>query len=335
MPLRWGLLGTARINRHLIPAIRSSPRSILHCVASREASRVAAYAAEWDIPHGWASYEALLDSDVDIVYISLPNSLHVPWTLRALQAGKHVLCEKPLALTAAAVDDLAAAARASGRIVTEGLMYRHAAQTLRIAEMVAAGDIGEVRTIAGGYSHPQSRGDSDPRVNPLLGGGALWDVGCYPVSFAHLVSGALPVAVSGARTLGPGGVDHAFAATIRYANGVTAQCFAGFRMAYQTFMRIVGDTGVVDIPHPFRPAPFDSFTVLRDQVCERIDIRGSAVFEDEVADMEDAVLGIKPPRVSLVESRQLAHTLEVLHHSADRDGSLLSLSRPPGLAESP
>ena len=314
--LKWGLLGTARINRRIIPAVRASSRSVVHAVASRDGVRAEAYAAEWMIPHAHASYDALLASDVDIVYIALPNSLHAHWTLRALSAGRHVLCEKPLALAPADVDRVAQSASARGRIVAEGLMYRHMAQTRRVTEIVTAGELGHVQSIVGGFTHPQTRRDADPRVDPALGGGALWDVGCYPVSFAHMVAGAPPVSVTGAARMGPTGVDHAFAATITYANGVTAQCHAGFRMAYHTSMRIVGTTGVLDIPHPFSPDPLDAFTIIRDHAVERIEVSGSAIFEDEVADMEDAVLGLRPQRVTLDESRRLAETLSALYRAA-------------------
>lgn len=322
--LKWGLLGTAHINRRIIPAMRTSSRSLVHAVASREGARAGAYASEWKIPHAHASYDALLASDVDIVYIALPNSLHAHWTLRALSAGRHVLCEKPLALTPADVDRVAQSAHAHGLVVAEGLMYRHMAQTRRVADIIAAGEIGHVQSIMGGFTHPQARGDADPRVDPALGGGALWDVGCYPVSFAHLVAGAPPASVTGVARMGPTGVDHAFAATIAYANGVTAQCHAGFRMAYHTSMRIVGTTGVLDIPHPFSPGPLDAFTIVRDHAAERVEVGGSAIFEDEIADMEDAVLGLRPQRVTLDESRRLAETLSALYRSS-RDHQTVAL----------
>lgn len=211
--LRWGLLGTARINRLLIPAIRASARSVVAAVASRAASRAQAYAREWGIPGALGSYEALLGSDIDILYVPLPNSLHAHWTLAALAAGKHVLCEKPLALRVDDVHAVAAAAAAHRRVVTEGFMYRHHARTQRVEELLAAGAIGELQLVAGTFSYRRSRA-ADVRLDPALGGGALWDVGCYPVSFAQMCAGAEPRLAIGWHHTGPTGVDEQFAGTV-------------------------------------------------------------------------------------------------------------------------
>lgn len=315
--LRWGLLGTARINRLLIPAIRGSSRSAVHAVASRDGGRADAYAASWAIPHAFGSYDRLLASDVDIVYIPLPNSLHVPWALRALGAGKHVLCEKPLALTAADVDRLAAAAAASRRVITEGFMYRHHAQMRRIEEILGDGTIGDLRHVVASSSYMQNR-PADVRLDPSLGGGALWDVGCYSVGFANVVTGAAPQQVTAWRRSGPSGVDEEFAGTMFYAGGVVAQIFASFRAAYQTFARLTGTTGALEIDRPFRPGRVEHLRLVRDGAVDAIAVHGNAIFEDEVLDMEDAALGLRPPRITLDDSRLLAATLEALHAAAGR-----------------
>jgi D-xylose 1-dehydrogenase (NADP+, D-xylono-1,5-lactone-forming) len=313
--LRWGLLGTARINRLLIPAIRRSARSVVHAVASRDGARATAYSAEWAVPRAFASYDALLDSDVDIVYVPLPNSLHVPWTLRAIVSGKHVLCEKPLALSPADVDQVAVAAAAAGRVVTEGFMYRHHAQTARVQELLQQGAIGELRTVAASSSYMQNR-PADVRLQPALGGGALWDIGCYPVSFAQLMAAAAVEHAVGWQHRGPSGVDEDVAGCVVYANGVVGQFFASFRAAHQTFARLTGTTGVIEVDRPFRPQPVERLRLRRDGGVEEIEVRGHHVFDDEVADMEDAVLGIRPARITLHESRTLAETLVALHDTA-------------------
>ena len=195
--LRWGLLSTARINRLVIPAIRSASRSTLTTVASRTTARAAAYAAEWDIPHAAGPYDALLaDPAVDVVYISLPNSLHAEWTIRALEAGKHVLCEKPLALSVADVDRIAAAATRAGRVAAEAFMYRHHPLTHAAEAVVRSGRLGAIRGFKGAFTFPLTR-EGDVRLDPALGGGSLWDVGCYPVSYACLLAGAAPLDVFG------------------------------------------------------------------------------------------------------------------------------------------
>src|SRR5438034_443307 len=157
-PLRWGLLGTARINRALIPAIRAAARSRLIGVASRDPARADAYAREWEIPRAFGSYERMLaDPDIDVVYVSLPNHLHVEWACAAARRGKHVLCEKPLALDEAGVDQIVAAAAEGGVVVAEAFMYRHHAQTREVQRLVDDRAIGELRFIRGSFSFPLSR----------------------------------------------------------------------------------------------------------------------------------------------------------------------------------
>ena len=260
--LRWGLLGTAHINRRLIPALRASARSVVHAVASRDPVRATTYARDWDIPHAHAPYDQLLADEVDVIYIALPNSLHVPWTLRALEAGKHVLCEKPLALSAQEVDLIAAAAAASDRVVAEGFLYRHHAQSARIDALITEGVIGEPRIITAAFTYTQSR-SPDVRLDPALGGGALWDVGCYPVSFSNHVARSRPTQVMGWRRQGASGVDEHFAGTIVYENGVVAQFQAGFRAAYDPFARITGTKGRLEVVHPFRPNPVEHLMLHR------------------------------------------------------------------------
>lgn len=315
MALRWGLLGTARINRLLIPAIRASARSEIVAVASRAEARAAAYAREWDIPES-TTYDGLLARpDLDIVYLPLPNSLHAAWTIRAVESGKHVLCEKPLALSSAEVDAVAATSRRHGRIVTEGFMYRHHAQTARIQALLAAGAIGVLRTITSAFTFAQNR-EADVRLDPALGGGSLWDVGCYPVSIAQLLAGAAPLDVTGMRLDGQTGVDETFAGTIRYENGVISQFHCGFRATHQTFLRLVGTDGVLDAHRPFRPEPREHLLLTRGGHVDEVVVDGAAIFADEVADMEDGVLGIRAPRITLAESRMHVATVEALHHAA-------------------
>jgi len=312
--LRWGLLGTARINRRLIAAIRASARSAVAAVGSRDGARAAAYAREWAIPAAYASYDALLDSPIDIIYNALPNSLHVPWTLNAVAAGKHVLCEKPLGLHAREVDAVIAAVGHSGVVVAEGFMYRHHAQTTTIQKALEAGTIGDIRTITSGFSYLRDR-PADVRLDPALGGGALWDVGCYPVSMVLLLAG--PAAeVAGIQRLGPTGVDEEFAATLRHRNGVLAQVSASFAATYQASLRIVGTHGTIAIDHPFRPGAIEHLRLERDDRLETLTVHGNAIFTDEVTDMENAVLGLKAPALSLAESRVHAATLAAMYESA-------------------
>ncbi len=313
--LRWGLLGTARINRLIIPAIRVSARSIVHAVASRDRDRARSYAASWSIPRAFASYDELLAADIDVLYISLPNSLHAPWTLRAIEAGLHVLCEKPLALAPDDVRRISEAAAQRARVVTEGFMYRHHAQTERVAASIKGGSIGSIQTLVGGFTYMQSRAE-DARLDPSLGGGALWDVGCYPVSFGQWIAGARPAGVIAAQRVGPTMVDEDFGGTVTYANDVMLHFNAGFRAAYDTLMRVIGSEGVLEIPRPYRPDARSEIIIRRADAIERIDIAGNPPFVDQIIDLEDAVLDGRPSRVTLEESRVLAATLAALHEAA-------------------
>src|SRR5512137_1116848 len=253
--LRWGLLGTARINRMLIPPLRVSAGNRLLAVASRDAARAAAYASEWGIERAHGSYEALLaDPEIDAVYIPLPNHLHAEWTIRAARAGKHVLCEKPLALTVAEVDAMEAAAREAGIVLAEAFMYRHHPQTLKAKELLDGGAIGAVRFVRGTFSFPLNR-PNDVRLRPEWGGGCLWDVGCYPLSFTRFLLGAEPIEVFGSQVLGPTGIDETFAGQLVFPGGVLAQVDAGFRSPFRAELEIAGSTGTIRVRHPWKPDP--------------------------------------------------------------------------------
>ena len=204
-PLNWGLLSTARINRALIPPLNASKRARLLAVASRSQSSAEAYAREWKIPRALGSYEALLaDPEIDVVYNPLPNNLHAEWTIKALRAGKHVLCEKPMTLTLAEMDEISAVSRETGKIVTEAFMYRHHPQTLKVKEIVENGTLGKLQLIRGAFTFTLTR-EGDYRSDPAMGGGSIWDVGCYPISYARTLVGAEPLEVFGWQVEGPSG----------------------------------------------------------------------------------------------------------------------------------
>lgn len=314
--LRWGLLGTARINRRLIPAIRSMPGHELVAVASREPARAEAYARDWAIPHSLPSYDALLATpDVDVVYVPLPNSLHADWTIAGLEAGKHVLCEKPLALTVDDVDRISAAAHAANRIVTEGFMYRHHAVTLEAVRQVRAGAVGRLRLVRGAFTFMLDR-DPDVRLVPALGGGSLWDVGCYPVSFARLLCGTEPIEVSGRAEVGPTGVDVAFTGQMTFPDGVAAQFDCGFRTAYRTSVEIAGTEGTLAIPQPFQPGVHERLVLRRGDAVTEIPIAGQPLFHDEVDEIRRLVTTGGTPRVTLADSRANIATIQALYRSA-------------------
>ena len=325
MPLRWGIIGTARINRRVIPAMRLARRSELVAVASRDRPRAEGYAREWSIPRAMVGYQTLLDdSSVDAVYIPLPNTAHVEWTLAAIAAGKHVLCEKPLALDPSDVDRIAAAAAARRVIVEEGFMYRHEPLTARVMSLVSEGAIGTVRAIVSGFTFALEPAPNI-RLDPRLGGGSLWDVGGYPVTYTQLLIGHEPKMVFGTACWHESGVDEEFMGMLRFGGGVTANIYAGFRASYRTWLEILGSDGGLTVPNPFKPGPLETLGLERNGAVEHMDVVGSPeIFVREIEDFEAAVLDGAPPVVSLIESRRTAATLAALHAAARESAGRVS-----------
>ncbi len=187
--LNWGLLSTANINRALIPPLQVSKRNHLLAVGSRSQDSAEKYAKQWKIERAHGSYEAMLaDPDIEVIYNSLPNHMHAEWTIKAVEAGKHVLCEKPIALSVEEVDAMQAAARKHGRVVAEAFMYRHHPQTLKVQQLVKSGSLGTLKLIRASFGFFLDRAE-DIRIQPEMGGGSIWDVGCYPISYARIVAG--------------------------------------------------------------------------------------------------------------------------------------------------
>jgi D-xylose 1-dehydrogenase (NADP+, D-xylono-1,5-lactone-forming) len=321
--LRWGILGTARITRRLIPAFRAARRSTLVAVASRNHERASAFAAEWNVPRALSGYDSVLaDDGIDAVYIPLPNSEHVRWTLAAIDAGKHVLCEKPLALDPLDVERITAAARARGVTVEEGFMYPHEPLTAKVMELVSNGAVGAVRAIVSGFTFELNRLD-DVRLDPALGGGALWDIGCYPVTYARMIAGRDPKMLFGSAHWLPSGVDEEFMGMLRFQRGVTATIYASFTAPYRIWLDVIGSEGVLTVPNPFRPGPLETLELTRQGTVDRIEVIGSELlFRREVEDFEASALDGAPAVVSLADSRATAHILAGLYTSA-RDSSAL------------
>jgi len=314
--LNWGLLSTARINRALIPVLMSSKRNRLTTVASRYLAAAETYAQEWKIPRAFGSYEALIDDpDVHVIYNPLPNNLHAEWTIRALRAGKHVLCEKPLALTVEDVDAMAAAARETGNVLAEAFMYRHHPQTKRVREIVESGSIGRLQVIKGAFTFNLKR-PGDIRLKEETGGGSIWDVGCYPISYARMIAGAEPIEVFGWQVQGESGVDVVFAGQMRFPNDVLVQFDCGFRSPERKYMEFIGSEGLLYVPAAFTPGTDERLELRSDDATKTIIVKGEELFRGEVEDMANAVLNGASPRVSLADSRGNVATIVALLQSA-------------------
>jgi len=313
----WGLIGTARINRSIIGALRQSARGELRAVASRRAETAAAYASEWNIPSAVSPYEALLErDDIDAVYIGLSNSLHVAWSVRALNAGKHVLCEKPLALTPEGVDEISHAAERNGRVAAEGFMYRHHPLTRAVIDVVRQGTLGPIRVIKGAFSFMLVGRDTDIRTDAALGGGSLWDVGCYPASYACLLEQAAPRDVVGWQVAAPNGIDLTFAAMMRFDSGVLAQFDCGFQSPYRAEMEIVGADGVLRVDVPFKAGADSRLRLVHGRDESLLPFTADPPYLGEVDDFHAAVLDGTPHPIPLSESRRTARVLTALYASA-------------------
>ena len=254
--LRWGVLSTANIGVHkVIPGFRRSARSEVVAIASRDAATARTTADALGIPRAHGSYEALLaDPDVDAVYIPLPNHLHVEWSINALRAGKHVLCEKPMALTVEDTERLAAEAEASGRLLVEAFMYRHHPSWLAARELIAAGRIGRLVAVDSWFSYFLADPANIRNVREW-GGGGLWDIGCYSVNLSRMLFGEEPTTVTAALVRDPAtGVDTLTTGTMTFPSGL-----ASFTVGTQTEpdqrVHIYGTDGRIAIEIPFNIPP--------------------------------------------------------------------------------
>jgi xylose dehydrogenase (NAD/NADP) len=325
--IRWGILSTAWINHALIKPIRQAKRSELVAVASRTQEKAQAYAQEQGIPKAYGSYEALLaDPEVDVIYNPLPNTLHCEWTVKAAEAGKHVLCEKPIVTTLEELDQIEAAAKANQVTIFEAFMYLHHPQTFKIKEMIQAGRLGDLQLIVSWFNFYLPPEDSNNiRLNPNMGGGCSWDVGVYPNSLAIVMAQAgPPVEVWASQIKGETGVDVAMAGQLKFGNGVTAQISSGFRSPFRQGAHLVGEKGIIQLPEPWKPCleGEDSHIHLftgDDDPAETITIPapGNDPYLHEVQAMEACLLDGAEPVVPLSLSRDFLRSILALYESAE------------------
>jgi xylose dehydrogenase (NAD/NADP) len=323
--LRWGILGPGRITTRMVDAVGRCERGEVTAVGSRDAGRAAAYCAQHGIAHAFGSYEALVDApDVDVIYIGTPNHLHVPWTIRALEAGKHVLCEKPIAMAAHEVDAIADACRRTGRIAVEGFMYLHHPQILRTLELAGSGALGPLELINGTFSFLLTD-ETDVRVDPTMGAGSLWDVGCYPVSMARRIAGREPDQVNAWARFDERGVDRTFLGQLHFPGGPFAQFDSGFAAPHRERIEVVGRDATLVLDHPFLPPPYGapaSLTMWRDDEATPIEVPPADQVLAEVEDLTAAILDGTPPRVDLAFSRGNIATLFDLDRAARANGEV-------------
>lgn len=314
--LNWGILSTARINQALINPLRLSERNTLLGVASRSVERARSYASQWNIPRSYSSYQEMLeDKEIDVVYNPLPNHLHARWSIQSLEAGKHVLCEKPLAISLQEVDQMREAAEQNGLILAEAFMYRHHPQTQLVKELVDSGSLGEVRVIKGAFTFNLTNPENI-RLKPEMGGGCLWDVGCYPINFARYILSSEPLEAFGWGYFGESGVDEVFVGQLRFPEDVFLQFDSGFRSQPRARIVIVGSEATLTVSSPFKPGMKDVLKIFRNGHSETIEVPGQELYIGEIEDMADAILNNKPSTISLEDSRNNVAAILALLKSA-------------------
>jgi D-xylose 1-dehydrogenase (NADP+, D-xylono-1,5-lactone-forming) len=318
MSVQWGVLSTAHINDKFLAGVAQSDECDVLAVASRDADRAATYARANGITRSYGRYDELLDDpDVEAVYISLPNSLHVEWSERALRKGKHVLCEKPLSRRVADVEAAFDVAESADRLLMEAFMWRHNPQTERLLELVERGVIGRPMLVRATFSFAIRTGDeANVRLTAGLDGGALMDVGCYCVSAARLLAGE-PEAVSGHQLIGGDGVDVAFAGSMRFGSGMVAHFDAGIALADRDELEVVGDEASLFLDDPWH-CRTPVIELRRGDTVERIELPPADSYRLEAENLSAAIRGQAEPRLGRADAVGQAQVIEALYAAASR-----------------
>ena len=315
MGMRLGIVSTADINRKVIPGAQASDKIELVAVASREQARAEEYARTWGIERAYGSYEALLeDPDVDAVYISLPNTMHREWSIRSVEAGKHVICEKPFSKRPEDVEAAFDAAERAGRLLTEAFMYRHNPQTERLAGLVREGAIGELKVVRSAFSY--SLYDTENiRLRTDVDGGSLMDVGCYCVSGSRLLAGE-PESVFGQAYIGPSGTDWVFTGAMRFAGDVHALFDCGTSLSERDELEAIGTEGSLFLDDPWH-CHEPVIELRRDGDVERIELDPVDSYRLELENLADAIAGDAPLLLGREDALGQARTIAALFRSAD------------------
>jgi xylose dehydrogenase (NAD/NADP) len=320
--VKWGILSTADINRKVIPGAHASEQVELMAVASRDLQRAEEYGREWEIERAYGSYEALLeDADVEAVYISLPNTLHCEWSIRAVEAGKHVRCEKPMSRHLADVESAFDAAERNQRILMEAFMYRHHPQTRRLRQAVDEGLIGEVRLIRSCFSY-SLYDEENIRLRTDVEGGSLMDVGCYCVSGARLLGGE-PQQVYGQQFIGPSETDWVFTGAMRFPGDRMALFDCGTSLPERDELEAIGSEGSLFVDDPWH-CEEPVIELRRDDGVERIEVEPADSYRLELENLSAAIRGDAKPLLGREDAVGQARVIEALFRSA-ASGAAVSL----------
>ena len=317
MTVSWGLVSTAPINTSILAAARASDRADVVAVASRDQGRAEAYAREHGIERAYGSYDALIDDPgVAAVYISLPNGLHVEWTMKALRAGKHVLCEKPFSRRAEDVERAFDTAESLGLVLSEGFMWRHHPQTAKLRELISTGSVGRLRLVRVAFSFPLAieRSPEDARFDPALDGGAMMDVGCYCVSAIRFVAGE-PESVAGKQVIGSTGVDVVFAGALTHADDVASHFDCSFVVPRRSELEVLGEEASLFVRNPF-VITSPRIELRRDGDVELVDVEHRDSYLLELDNVSGAIRSEVPLLLGREDAVGQARTIEALYRSA-------------------
>lgn len=329
--VRWGIMSTARHGMGtVIPAIQESKSGEVVAIASRDAARARLQAKQLGIATSHGSYEALLaDPNVDAIYIPLPNHLHKPWAIKAAQAGKHVLCEKPIALNAAEAKEIVAAFANTGLKLAEAFQWRHHPQALHARDLLQKGRIGTLRLIEAGFTFMLAPGH-DVRWDPKMGGGALYDVGCYPISLARFMVGQEPVCVTAQARWSKSGVDEMVVTTMEFPGGVMATINCGFTQPLRRYYNLIGTEGVLSVHHAYNPKREFPGEVLRYgedfTLAETIRLEVINSYTLMIEDFNHAVLDNQPTRYPPEDAIANMQVIDAIYQAA-RTGGTVKVAR--------
>ena len=324
--VNWGILGTARISEKVIPAVKSSKHNHVVAVASRELTRARQLADKMQVPVAYGSYEELLaDSTIQAIYIPIVNNEHKPWTIKALQAGKHVLVEKPFALNADEAHEMIGVSVEKSLVLMENFMYRYHPRIKKTLDAIQKGELGKLRFLHCSFSFPLENPD-DFRLVPSLGGGALYDLGCYCVDFQRLMVGREPQAVQALFHEGGSGVDLQMQVTLDFGNQVYGSFDVAFNARFQNFARIVGTEAVMTLDWPFSVQDKSVSTVIeRGDDVQKISYRPEDTYKNLIEHFYEVVIKKEIALYPLAGSLKNMIVIDAIFQSAIEDGKLIAL----------
>jgi D-xylose 1-dehydrogenase (NADP+, D-xylono-1,5-lactone-forming) len=311
--LRWGILGTGNIAQQFADGAKSARRGEIVAVGSRKQETAEDFAKRQAAGTAYGSYDALVtDPDVDAVYNSLPNHLHREWTIRALKAGKHVLCEKPFAMNVAESKEMFDAARSAKRVLVEAFMYRSHPLTHAVMDAVRAGEIGELQLIRTSFCYHMTRVENI-RFDPTMGGGGLMDIGCYCINFSRLFAGEEPNALQAFAHIHERGVDDVVVAAMKFPGGVVASFTCGMSVHADNTAYLCGTDGYIEVPIPWKPPKEKASFTIAHSTPPKMDVAagvaakparetrtvdaGAELYALEADDFAAVVLDGKPPAI--------------------------------------